>query len=84
MREILFGIPVVLFFIMLLQRNLLEEYPAILYTSTVVSLISLSSGFYMEYKRNKRFLKQKHVIRLIIAGLFIVFTWGFTLYQMFF
>lgn len=83
MKKILFGIPVILFFMSLLYRNFFEEYSAILYTGVIVSFISLTAWFYLEYKKNKETFKEKYLVRIIMAGFFIVITWSVTLYQVF-
>ena len=83
MKKILFGIPLILCFMVLLHGSFFDKYPVILYISAVVSFISITAGTYLEYKKNKETFREKYLVRIIMAGFFIVITWSVALYQMF-
>lgn len=82
MKKILFGIPVVVF-ILIVYGSFFEKYPVILYIGVVVSLLSLTAGFYMEYKNNKETFKEKYLPRIVMLAFFLIITWSVGFYKIF-
>lgn len=82
MKKILFSIPIVLF-ILIVYVNFFEKYPMFIYIGAVVSFVSLTTGFYMEYKNNQETFREKYLYRILMGAFFITATWSVSLYEMF-
>lgn len=83
MRKILFSIPIILFFLIVVYTDFFEKNPEFIYTCVAVSFISAITGFYMEYKNNQETFREKYLYRILIGAFFIIATWSVSLYEMF-
>lgn len=82
MKKILFGIPIALF-ILIVYADFFEKHPVFIYIGAVVSFISLTTGFYMEYKNSRETFREKYLHRILMGTFFIITTWSVCFYEMF-
>lgn len=80
MKKLLFGIPIVLF-ILIVYADFFEKHPMFIYIGAVISFVSLTTGFYMEYKNNQDTFRKKYLHRIVMGAFFIVTTWSVALYN---